>query len=186
MKKIFKVVILAAIAAACAAIAACAGEPGPEEQGKPNVFWDEVSGAENYDIYAAASRFGAYTLLASGLERCEYFDPGYSFENYYKVEAVAGGETVGVQLVGGEAELFGENVYILSPKDDPVEVQALIDDLYEQQEEAHFTSRRYAVFFKPGNYADGIDLSVGYYTTFAGLGRKTEAVSVMRMRCTDT
>lgn len=80
-------------------------------------------------------------------------------------------------------ELFGERVYIFSPEDDPTEVQKIIDSIYEKQEANQFGDERYAFYFLPGEYEDGIKARVGFYTQFAGLGTKPVDTSVERVEC---
>lgn len=186
MKGRFIAAVLAALCALPSAFFIGCAEEEVQPAGEANVKWDLQSGAEYYDVYRAQSRFGDYQLIASGLREGQFYDSEYAESNYYKIVAVSSEGELGEQLTGGELELFGENTYILSPDDDPAEVQALINDIYSMQEDAHFGDRRFAVYFKPGAYADGIDISVGYYTTFSGLGRTADDVSLMRMRCTDT
>lgn len=67
-------------------------------------------------------------------------------------------------------ELFGENVYIFSPSDDPIKVQAVLDQLHQQQEAAQFEDNRYALMFLPGEYDESISVDVEFYTQVLGLG----------------
>ena len=67
------------------------------------------------------------------------------------------------------SEIFGENVYIFTPEDDPVEVQQTLDRIYEGQERAQFENKRYAIYFMPGIY--DVSPKVGFYTQLAGLGK---------------
>lgn len=66
------------------------------------------------------------------------------------------------------SDLFGPNVYIFDENDSEEEIQAVIDQVYAEQEEAQFGSGRYALLFKPGSY--DVRAKVGFYTHVAGLG----------------
>jgi len=74
--------------------------------------------------------------------------------------------------------MFGENVFIFDPKMDMKEVQTLIDSLYSQQHprKSEFGPDRYALLFKPGTYP--LDLKVGYYMHFIGLGESPDDVLI--------
>jgi hypothetical protein len=75
-------------------------------------------------------------------------------------------------------ELFGENIFIFDPLMDMNEIQTLIDTLYIQQHPrtSEFGLKRYALFFKPGSYK--LDLKVGYYMHFIGLGASPDDVVI--------
>lgn len=192
MKKSVLLITLALISMIsmfCLALAfGCADTKGRQDDTVEgaNIIWSETEGATSYDIYRAPSRFGNYTLIVEGVRGTGYNYPEYRFTDYYRIVARKGGNTLGGQLTGGELSLFGENVYIFSPEDDPSDVQRVIENAYKEQEEAHFTSERFAFYFKPGEYADEIQLSAGFYTTFAGLGKSAGAVSINSLECTDT
>jgi hypothetical protein len=76
------------------------------------------------------------------------------------------------------SELFGENVFVFDPQMDMNEIQTLIDTLYSQQHPrtSEFGQKRYALFFKPGSY--NLDLKVGYYMHFIGLGASPDDVVI--------
>ena len=80
-------------------------------------------------------------------------------------------------------ELFGENVYIFSPEDDPAEVNAILEDLYEQQEENQFGDARYAIYFMPGVYDESIEVNVGFYMQVAGLGELPTDTRIESLQC---
>ena len=187
MKKII-LLTLALISTFCLALAFGCRPDGGGQGGTEgaNIIWSGTEGATSYDIYRAPSRFGNYALIAEDVRGTGYKYDDYKFTDYYRVVARRGEAVLGGELVGGELELFGENVYIFSPSDDPEDVARVIENAYGEQEEAHFASARYAFYFKPGEYSDEITLSAGFYTTFAGLGRSAEEVSLRTLRCTDT
>ena len=81
-----------------------------------------------------------------------------------------------------DLELFGENVWIFSPDDDPKEIARIVGKVYDKQEANQFGSERYAFFFKPGRYDDSLTLDVGFYTQVAGLGELPTDTSLAGLR----
>lgn len=79
--------------------------------------------------------------------------------------------------------LFGENVYIFSPEDDPEEVNRVLADIYDRQEENQFGEERYVVYFLPGVYEEAIDVNVGFYTQVAGLGTLPTDTRIPALKC---
>ena len=73
---------------------------------------------------------------------------------------------------------LGENVFVFDPQMDIKAIQALIDTLYQRQQSrtAEFSTKRYALLFKPGSYA--LDLKLGYYMQVLGLGDSPEDVII--------
>jgi hypothetical protein len=70
---------------------------------------------------------------------------------------------------------FGPNACVFSDKMSQRQIQSDLNAIATRQVPvwAQFTSRRYALFFKPGTYgsaADPLVFQVGYYTQVAGLG----------------
>lgn len=82
--------------------------------------------------------------------------------------------------------VFGENVYIFSPEDNPDEVQQILDELWEQQETNQFGEERYSVLFLPGEYDDSIKVQVGYYMQVAGLGMMPTDTRIPALECSAT
>ncbi|MCM1283021.1 MAG: sialidase [Roseburia sp.] len=82
----------------------------------------------------------------------------------------AAGKDDGMKITDYHSELFGENVYIFSPEDDPAVVAQLLADVYDVQETNQFGGERYAFYFLPGEYDESIQPEVGFYTQVAGLG----------------
>ncbi|WP_245573245.1 coagulation factor 5/8 type domain-containing protein [Amycolatopsis benzoatilytica] len=56
------------------------------------------------------------------------------------------------------------------------EIQRTVDGIFAEQEKNQFGSQRYAVLFKPGEYA--ADVNVGFYTQVLGLGRTPDDVTI--------
>jgi hypothetical protein len=71
---------------------------------------------------------------------------------------------------------FGANTFIFSPDMPAAQIQARLDAIFREQESAHWTDRRYAVLFKPGNYA--VDVNVGFFTQVLGLGALPTDVTI--------
>ena len=69
------------------------------------------------------------------------------------------------------------NAYLFSPELDMHQLQAFINELYDQQKDNEFGSERYALLFKPGIYR--LDIRVGYYTQLSGLGKTPDAVTII-------
>lgn len=83
-------------------------------------------------------------------------------------------------------ELFGENVYLFTPEDNPEEVNAILDEIYDAQEENQFGEERYAIYFMPGVYDESIEVNVGFYMQVAGLGELPTDTRIPSLQCTAT
>jgi hypothetical protein len=166
--------------------------------------WDPVTGATGYKIYRAASKFGTYALTETVAD-ATYKDPGdtggLGAAYYYKVTAADDiNESTQAGPYSRETEFFGPNMYIYSPEDDVPSLLAENDAIYAVQETAQFALDRYALLFKPGDYADAawsqtaggthgdnVDLAAfkaGFYTHIAGLGLLPTDTSVPKMSVT--
>ncbi len=71
---------------------------------------------------------------------------------------------------------FGPNVVIFDPSMPSSTIQSRLNSIFGQQERNQFGSQRYAVMFKPGTYAN--DVNVGFYTQVLGLGLSPDAVNI--------
>lgn len=186
------------VVGACAAAAGCA-QSLPEENVGPTVTapveielslesdgagvslsWPTLDGVY-YDVYRAPSRYASFKLIGSA-------DGSFTDDQrycYYRVSAKNSvGTALGVsEVVSEEAVLFGENVYVFAPTDNPAQVRSAINKLYSSMETQHFTDERYAVLFKPGEYDDGITVKVPYFTTFSGLGASPDDTVVGSLAC---
>ena len=78
--------------------------------------------------------------------------------------------------------LFGPNVWVFSPEDDPEEIERVTGEIYEKQEANQFGSERYAFFFRPGDYKAGFTVDVGFYTQVAGLGEVPTDTKIPALR----
>ncbi|WP_159523529.1 coagulation factor 5/8 type domain-containing protein [Sunxiuqinia indica] len=79
---------------------------------------------------------------------------------------------------GDPVSSLGENVFVFSPDMDMMEVQQLIDSIFEVQTkpESEFNENRFAFLFEPGQYS--LDVKVGYYTQVLGLGQSPDDVVI--------
>ena len=78
---------------------------------------------------------------------------------------------------------LGQQVFIISPEDDPRLVNEMLTNLYEMQEANHFGEERYAVYFLPGEYDKSIEVNVGFYTQVAGLGMVPTDTVIPKLNC---
>lgn len=134
-----------------------------------------------YDVYRAPSRYASYQVIASA--EGSYTDTEHYC--YYKVAAKnSEGRVLGIsEAIGEEQVLFGDNVFIFSPTDDPAQVRSSINSVYARMESAHFSEDRYAFFFKPGIYDGTISVKVPFFTTFSGLGATPDDTTVGSVNC---
>ncbi len=88
-----------------------------------------------------------------------------------------------VLITSFKTELFGDNVYIVRPEDDPLKVQKVLDDLYKEQETNQFGRERFSIYFMPGQYDESIFVRVGYYMQVAGLGILPTDTQIPWLQC---
>ena len=87
---------------------------------------------------------------------------------------------------GFHSELFGENVYIFSPDDNPEDIQAILDDLWDEQEANQFGTSRYSIYFMPGVYDESLEVNLGFYMQVAGLGTLPTDTVIPSLQCSAT
>ena len=178
-------VCLCLIAAACVTACSCGGDENEAkvrlEGGSVIISIDAVDGAKRYDIYHSESRFGKYELASSQTELTYSNKDQYG---YYRVDAIGEDDKViDSALYAYEIEVFGDNMHIYSPKDDPEQVKADIELFRTGDEEkgirgtSQFGSGRFAGMFKAGDYSS-LDLQLGYYMTYSGLGVSPEDTTI--------
>lgn len=148
-----------------------------EKDGKVIITWDKSESANGYIVQRADSLFGKYEEVATlnDVNTYEYEYTNSKYENYFKVIAlnnrVKSNKSSATSL---EMNLFGKNVYIFAEGDDRNEMNKLIRNIYNEQSDfnadAQFNEKRYAFYFKPGDYTDLKTIPVGFYTQVAGLG----------------
>jgi len=77
-------------------------------------------------------------------------------------------------LSAQNTSIFGPNVTIIDPTMSSTTINSTLNAL---NQEAQFSSNRYAVFFEPGTYS-GVAAQVGYYESVAGLGQTPQGVAI--------
>ncbi|WP_411119128.1 discoidin domain-containing protein [Streptomyces sp. 058-1L] len=98
---------------------------------------------------------------------------GYGFSLWeFKVYGESGG-TGGPQLPGGGD--LGPNVHIFEPS--TPNIQAKLDEVFDQQEASHFGNGRHQFLFKPGTY-NNLNAEIGFYTSISGLGLKPDDTTI--------
>jgi hypothetical protein len=86
-----------------------------------------------------------------------------------KIEVKAGATTT-ASFVDNE-ELFGPNLRIYGPEDNVSAIAHEINAIHDEMFRDQFSAKRYAFFFKPGDYTEAGTLKVAYYTQINGLGK---------------
>ncbi|WP_238016982.1 discoidin domain-containing protein [Dactylosporangium sp. AC04546] len=81
----------------------------------------------------------------------------------------------GPQLPGGGD--LGSNVIVFDPSMSSASIQAKLDEIFTQQEQAQFGPGRYQFLFKPGTY-NGLNAQIGFYTSINGLGQNPQDVKI--------
>ncbi|MFC9947851.1 discoidin domain-containing protein [Streptomyces pratensis] len=98
---------------------------------------------------------------------------GYGFSLWeFKVYGESGG-TGGPQLPGGGD--LGPNVHVFEPS--TPNIQAKLDEVFDQQEASHFGNGRHQFLFKPGTY-NNLNAEIGFYTSISGLGLKPDDTTI--------
>jgi len=148
-----------------------------------NISWDSITEASSYDIYRSGSRLGDYTFLAT-VKNCEYTDSNPNsekFENYYLVTARNKEEKIQNILISFELKMFGKNMKFYDIKYDSIsKIEEDINKIHDMEmfgnimvgsgRRAEFTDKRYALYFKPGEYRGYTRFKIGFYTHVSGLG----------------
>jgi len=134
--------------------------------------WDGVEGATEYKIYHSPSRYAEYSLLKTQTETKFSHTDKYG---YYRVEAVGADGVISSENISYDSDTFGPNTYIYAPTDDAELINKDVEKKFEVLEAGQFSSERFGVLFKAGDY-DGVRMQTGYYTTVAGLGATPQSV----------
>lgn len=144
--------------------------------------WQNVKDVDFY-VYKSESRYGEYVLDDINPDGNKYTDNAHYC--YYKVVLSDGdGKTLKTfNNIGEEIEMFGQNVYIVSPDDDVDSVNDIFSTMHSRMVNSEFSTRRYSFLLKPGEYSDDIGINVGYYTTVGGLGYSPVDTSISSLTC---
>ncbi|MGW7440445.1 discoidin domain-containing protein [Streptomyces sp. NPDC054849] len=94
---------------------------------------------------------------------------GYSLWEFQ----VYGTTDTGPTLPGGGD--LGPNVIVFDPS--TPNIQARLDQVFQQQESAQFGTGRYQFLFKPGTY-NGLNAQIGFYTSISGLGLSPDDTTI--------
>lgn len=134
-----------------------------------------------FQIYRANGDYSTDKKLIGTTTHGIFIDrsPGKNvYGNSYTVKAVnkRTGQTNEVKTSLNQ-QIFGKNMVIFNPQDDPQQINSTIKDTFEKQkspETSQFNNSRYSFYFMPGRY-DQADpnhaYEMGYYTTINGLGK---------------
>ncbi|OLR93719.1 RICIN domain-containing protein [Actinokineospora bangkokensis] len=76
----------------------------------------------------------------------------------------------------GEDPVLGPNVLVFDPSMSASGIQQKLNAVFAGQETNQFGPQRYALLFKPGQYA--ADVNVGFFTQVAGLGMSPDDVTI--------
>jgi len=167
--------------------------PGPEKfsitmNGQSiEIAWEGVAGAASYDIFRAGSRLGEYTFLKNVKETL-YTDLNpnpVKYENYYLVTAKNKTGKIQNIIISFELKMFGGNMKFYDIKYDNIsKIEEEVNRIHDREmfgnvmdnnaRTGEFSSKRYALYFKPGEYRDFERFKIGFYTHAAGLGRVPE------------
>ncbi|MGW4646765.1 discoidin domain-containing protein [Kitasatospora sp. NPDC004289] len=120
-----------------------------------------AGGTETLDV----SGSGRYVRM-NGLTRGTGY--GYSLWDF-KVNT-----GTGLPPIQGGGDL-GPNVIVFDPS--TPNIQAKLDQVFQQQESAQFGSGRYQFLFKPGTY-NNLNAQVGFYTSVSGLGLSPDDTTI--------
>jgi len=154
------------------------------DNGSIELSWDSVEGASSYDIFRAGSRLGEYKFLKT-VTKTEFTDVkpnSVKYENYYLVSAKNGDKKIQNILLSFELKLFGKNIKFYNIKyDNMARVEEEINSIHDNEmfgslgeaggRRAEFSHKRYALYFKPGEYRNFNQFKIGFYTHAGGLGK---------------
>lgn len=121
-----------------------------------------TGGVQTLDVTGTARYVRVY-----GTQRATAW--GYSLWEFQ----VYGTTGTGPTLPGGGD--LGPNVIVFDPS--TPNIQARLDQVFQQQEAAQFGSGRYQFLFKPGTY-NGLNAQLGFYTSVSGLGLSPDDTTI--------
>jgi len=155
-----------------------------ENNNSIDLSWNVIEGASSYDIFRAGSRLGEYTFLKT-VTKTEYTDTKpnpIKYENYYLVSARNSDKNIKDILISFELKLFGKNMKFYDIKYDNItRIEEEINSIHDNEmfgslgeaggRRAEFSHKRYALYFKPGEYKGFNQFKIGFYTHAGGLGK---------------
>ena len=162
------------------------------------VEWERVNNAVSYEIQRSSTNSDDDFVQVAEITELKYIDVApYTVLRYidkvnnfdrnkdlYRIVAKnANGATVSSinnviidkvseRIISFENKLFGDNVMFFDASLDDrdamnVDIKRISDKMFNRE----FGASRYTQFFKPGSYTGFDEHEVGFYTTFAGLGK---------------
>ncbi|MCL2138656.1 MAG: hypothetical protein FWH41_03900 [Treponema sp.] len=143
------------------------------------ITWDAVSETDYYEIWRSGSRLGEYSLISYVTDASAYTDTNpnpVKYENYYKVKAIKNSAVISEsKVIALEIKIFGEDTYFYDIKYDKIsDITAEVNNIHDtwtwRSNNAHWTNRRFALYFKPGTYTYSGSMKIGFYTSANGLG----------------
>lgn len=144
---------------------------------KDKITLDFADKPGKYTVKRANGRYADYSVIGR-TSKPVFVDKkakGSPYTYYYLVLDEQGDT---VASLSAEQELFGNDVHIYSPSDNPEAIAADISDIHKKMFRAEMGTGRYALMFKPGDYTSAGLFNVGFYTHMAGLGKVPYEVKI--------
>ena len=151
--------------------------------GKIIISWNADRKVDYYDISRAGSRLGKYSPLGRSAKSSFTDNSPNSdkYENYYKVTAFKNTEILYILMISFELKMFGANMRFYDIEyDSMTDIQNEVNRIHDNEmhgsvvdshgRTGEFSSKRYAMYFKPGEYPEFEALKAGFYTHLGGLG----------------
>lgn len=129
-----------------------------------------TSGKAAYLVKRSNGRYSPYITI--GRTRNGRFEDKSAAVNPYSFHYIVmseKGDTVGV--FSAEEEIFGPDVRIFGPTDNPRKIAEEIGNAHRRMFSAEMSPERYVFLFKPGDYRAAGPFNIGFYTHMAGLGK---------------
>lgn len=144
---------------------------------KDKITLDFADKPGKYTVKRANGRYAHYSVIGR-TSKPVFVDKkakGSPYTYYYLVLDEQGDT---VASLSAEQELFGNDVHIYSPSDNPEAIAADISDIHKKMFRAEMGTGRYALMFKPGDYTSAGLFNIGFYTHMAGLGKVPYEVKI--------
>jgi len=141
-------------------------------------------GGNNQQWQAVQEASGAYHFVSRNSAKCLDVPSASAADSVQLQQYACNGtsaQSFTLTPVGGTTPTpgtpdFGPNVVIFDPSMSSATIQSRLNTIFSQQQTNQFGTARYAVMFKPGTYAN--DVNVGFYTQVLGLGLSPDAVNI--------
>lgn len=147
--------------------------------------WDEVAGANGYNVYQARSKYDKegykfYSFVDGNKVTITTETGRDKYSYYFCVRALAGSggsqvDSEESEIVSLETEMFGEHTVFFAPTDDVKKIDKVLADIFKDDndfdKDAQFNGQQWQIYFKPGDYTETSCMYLGFYTSFNGLGK---------------